>query len=272
MSIAALLISCIFMIVLYSNQEKMIFFPQTISQSALGEIKKRFNNVEDITIKSNDGTQICGWLAKAHRAGKPPLLMYFGGNAEEVSYLLAELDNFEGYSLALMNYRGYGLSRGKPGEKALFGDAIAAYDYFSQRDDVDNENMVVMGRSLGSGVAVYLAQNRPVKGVILVTPYDSITSVAHEQFPYLPVSLLLKHHFDSVSRAPFIKAPLLALVAGQDDIIRPHHAKRLVERWGGPYTLKLLDNAGHNTIDSHSLYWPSIKQFLRNINSAVVNK
>ena len=125
-----------------------------------------------------------------------------------------------------------------------------------------------MGRSLGSGIAVYLAQNRPVNGVILVTPFDSLTSVAQEKFPYLPIFLLLRHPFDSLTRAPSIKVPLLALVAGEDEIIPPHHAKRLVDKWGGPHTLKILAGAGHNTIDSNPDYWPSIGNYLSNLRSS----
>ena len=119
-----------------------------------------------------------------------------------------------------------------------------------------------MGRSLGTGVAVYLAQNRAVEGVILVTPYDSLTSVSQEKFPFLPVSFLLKHKFDSGSRAPSIAAPLLALAAKDDTIIPPLHAKRLVEKWGGPRTLEVLEGVDHNSVDSNPVYWETIRTFL----------
>jgi uncharacterized protein len=262
MLITFLIALCMFMVFLYSRQEKMIFYPQPISQRELSEIIRRYQNVEDIKIKSKDGTIIRGWLLKTPHSTISPLVMYFGGNAEEVSYLIGEFDKFSGWSLALMNYRGYGLSEGKPGEKALFDDALASYDYFVKRGDVDNKSIIAMGRSLGSGVAVYLAQQRPVKGLILVTPFDSIKSVAQEKFPFLPVSLLLKHPFDSVSRAPSIKAPLLALAAKDDTIFPLHHVQRLVDSWGGPYTLKILEGVDHNTIDLNPQYWPSVEDFL----------
>jgi hypothetical protein len=262
MLIAFLVMACIFMLFLYVRQDKMIFFPQRISQQELSAIHKQYKNVEDISLKAGDGVTIRGWMVKDSHAGKSPLILYFGGNAEEVSHLIGESDEFRGWSLALMNYRGYGLSEGKPGERALFDDAIAIYDYFSDRGDVNRGRIIVMGRSLGTGVAVYVAQNRAVEGVILVTPYDSLTSVAQEKFPFLPISFLLKHTFDSVSRAPSIAAPLLALAAKDDTIIPPEHAKRLVEKWTGPRTLEVLEGVDHNSVDSNPLYWETIRTFL----------
>ena len=262
MLVVVIAIACIFMIFLYARQERMIFFPQRISQRELTEITRRHTDVEDISLKTNDGLIIRGWMLTDPHARKSPLILYFGGNAEEVSYLIEKSDKFGGWSLALMNYRGYGLSEGKPGEKALFDDALTIYDYFSHRADVNSERIIVMGRSLGSGVAVYVAQNRAVKGVILVTPYDSMTSVAQEKFPCLPVSLLLKHRFDSISRAPSINVPLLALVAKEDTIVPPSHAKRLVGKWGGQRTMEVLEGADHNTIDLNPLYWKMIRGYL----------
>ncbi|MFI5294625.1 MAG: alpha/beta hydrolase [Thermodesulfovibrionales bacterium] len=262
MLIAFLVMACICMLFLYVRQDKMIFFPQGISQRELSGIHSRYKNVEDISLKAGDGVTIRGWMVKDSRAGKSPLIIYFGGNAEEVSYLIGESDKFRGWSLALMNYRGYGLSEGRPGERALFDDAITIYDYFSDRGDVNRGRIIVMGRSLGTGVAVYVAQNRAVEGVILVTPYDSLTSVAREKFPFLPISFLLKHTFDSVSRAPSIAAPLLALAAKDDTIIPPEHAKRLVEKWTGPRTLEVLEGVDHNSVDSNPLYWETIRTFL----------
>jgi fermentation-respiration switch protein FrsA (DUF1100 family) len=262
MLIAFLVVACIFMLFLYVRQDTMIFFPQRISQQELSVIHKRYKNVEDVSLKTADGVAIRGWMVKDPHAGKSPLIIYFGGNAEEVSYLIGESDEFRGWSLALMNYRGYGLSEGRPGERALFDDAITIYYYFSHRGDVDPGRIILMGRSLGTGVAVYLAQNRAVKGVILVTPYDSLTSVAQEKFRFLPISFLLKHKFDSVSRAPSISAPLLALAAKDDTIIPPGHAKRLVDKWAGPRTLEVLEGVGHNSVDSNPLYWETIRTFL----------
>jgi pimeloyl-ACP methyl ester carboxylesterase len=91
--------------------------------------------------------------------------------------------------------------------------------------------VVLIGRSLGTGVATYLTTKRKTDGIILVTPYDSMTSVAQEKYPLIPIKFVLKHTFDSISRTPEIKTPVLSLVASDDDIVPPWHAKALLEKW-----------------------------------------
>lgn len=251
-----------FILVLYLRQEKMIFFPQPVSEQALARISRGRKSVEDIHIRTADGIMLRGWLVKSGGLAKSPLIIYFGGNAEEVSWLISESARLRGWSLALINYRGYGLSGGSPGEKELFSDALVVHDYFAGRRDIHREDIVLMGRSLGSGVAVYLAHNRPVKGLVLITPFDSMLRVAQAHFRFLPVSLLLRHRFDSFSLAPSIRQPMLALAAERDTIIPPHHAKRLVDHWGGPATFVVVEAADHNSVDAGEGFWQSIRDFL----------
>jgi hypothetical protein len=110
-------------------------------------------SAEDITLQMKDGTRLSGWFVKNIQNGKSKMIIYFGGNAEEVSWMIDEADRFKGWSAVLINYRGYGLSDGKPGEKSLFSDALEIFDYFSNRKGVDSTRMVIMGRSIGTGVA-----------------------------------------------------------------------------------------------------------------------
>jgi pimeloyl-ACP methyl ester carboxylesterase len=120
----------------------------------------------------------------------------------------------------------------------------------------------VIGRSLGSGVAVQLAAARAVDGVVLVTPFDSLTNVARHHYPYLPVSWMLKHPFDSLSRAPSIAAPLLCLVAERDQVIPTVHSRRLFDAWRGPKRWIELDGAGHNSTDDVPAFWQALREFL----------
>jgi pimeloyl-ACP methyl ester carboxylesterase len=210
-----------------------------------------------------DGASVRGWFVKNSRDEKSKLIIYFGGNAEEVSWMIDEVGRFKGWSAALMNYRGYGLSDGKPGEKSLFSDALEIFDYFSDRKDIDSRRIVIIGRSIGTGVTVYLAHNRNVAGVILVSPYDSLSSVAQEIFPFLSVRLILKHKFDSISIAPDIKVPSLVLIASGDTIIPPRHSKKLADKWGGEVEIKEIKGADHNTISDKEEYWKNIDEFLK---------
>ncbi|MDM8561717.1 alpha/beta hydrolase [Candidatus Marithioploca araucensis] len=126
-------------------------------------------------------------------------------------------------------------------------------------------HIVAYARSLGTGIAVHLASQRPLKGLILVSPYDSIRSVAQEFYPYVPVSLLLKHHFDAMKYAPSIKIPMLALIAEKDEIISPSHSLALINAWGGHTYQHKIPNTDHNNITMGEGYWNSIIGFLEQL-------
>jgi fermentation-respiration switch protein FrsA (DUF1100 family) len=169
---------------------------------------------------------------------------------------------FPGWALLAVNYRGYGGSAGKPSERAMFADALSVYDWAAKRADVAPGRIAAIGRSIGSGVAVYLAANRQLCGVVLVTPYDSLRAVAQRHYPYLPVSLLLKHNFDSIGRAPHISTPLLVIAAQRDSIIPPEHAQALFAKWRGPKIWREIEGADHNDLNSDPGYWAEVAGFL----------
>lgn len=241
---------------LYALQDQMLFFPQPVIGAGPSG-----SDIELVELAADDGTPLRGWLVKSERT-PAPLLVYFGGNAEEVSWLAAARVELSGWSLLLMNYRGYGRSQGRPSETRLFADALRLYDWAAARPDVDAQRIAGMGRSLGSGVAVYLATQRALAGLVLVTPFDSITAVAQRHYPFLPVRWLLRHRFDSLSRAGAIAVPTLTLIAGRDTIIPPAHAKRLYERWPGPKRWIEFPGADHDSISAEPGYWRAIAAFL----------
>jgi pimeloyl-ACP methyl ester carboxylesterase len=247
-------------LVVYLAQDSLIFFRQPVSESRRAEVAHRYPAVQEVFLKSDDGARLHAWHAKV--PGSPLMVLYFGGNSEETSWMLEELRNAPDASWLIVSYRGYGLSEGSPGEAALVSDALQWFDYAASLPSADAKRIYVLGRSLGSGVAVALAARRPAAGVILVTPYDSLAAVAKRHYWYLPVDLLLKHRFDSIALAPRIRQPLLCLVAGRDDVIPPVHAERLFEAWGGPKRRLLLPEADHNTTDGNPLFWPAIREFL----------
>ncbi|MBE0622393.1 MAG: alpha/beta hydrolase [Burkholderiales bacterium] len=250
-----------FPVLIYFFQERLLFQPQPLTADPLQA--NPGTAIEEIDLVTSDRVHLRGWLVKASGTQAPaPLLVYFGGNAEEVSWLAATADRYAGWSLLLVNYRGYGRSEGKPGEAELFSDALQIYDYAAGR--AQGGRVAVMGRSLGSGVAVYLAAERKVAGVILVSPYDSVESVARGIYPHLPIGLMLKHRFDSLLRAPKIKAPLLCLVASDDRVIPRQHSERLYAAWGGPRQWREIGPAGHDSLAGEPDYWQAIADFLAN--------
>jgi pimeloyl-ACP methyl ester carboxylesterase len=246
-------------LVVYLAQDALIFHPQSISQARRVEIAQRNPLVTSVFLPTADGTQLHAWYVKS----KAPLILYFGGNAEEVSWMIEAVGvEAPDASWLLMDYRGYGQSTGSPSEKALVADAIALYDHALKLPGVDAKRIYAFGRSLGSGPAVALAAERPLAGLVLVTPFDSLVAVAKRYYWYLPVDWMLKHRFDSIALAPRLKTPLLCLIAERDEVIPAVHAERLFEAWGGRKRKVLLPGANHNTTDSAPQFWPAIREFL----------
>ena len=220
---------------LFFFQRSLIYFPQPAA--AVG-------SVPTITLATSQGEVI---VTTRPRPGAAAVL-YFGGNAEDVRRSLPELAAaFPEQALYLMHYRGYGGSAGSPSEAALLSDALALFD----RVAPDHAQVVAVGRSLGSGVAVYLASVRPVARLVLVTPYDSLQEIAAGQFPIFPVRWLLRDRFDAGRHAPRVTAPTLLLAAEHDEIIPGASTQQLYRRFApGVASLQVLPGTGHNTISA----------------------
>jgi uncharacterized protein len=174
-------------------------------------------------------------------------LIYFGGNAEDVGGNFAEFAAaLPGRALYFVNYRGYGGSTGTPTEAGLFADALAVYDHVrAQHADV-----AVVGRSLGSGVAMYLAHERPVAKLVLVTPYDSLANVAGGLYPFLPVGLLMRDRFDSAARVADVRVPTLVVIAERDEVILRTRSDALVARFpAGQVHVEVVRDATHNALE-----------------------
>jgi len=243
----------------YLMQDKLIFLPRPLTDEQHRAIAARHADVADVFLQAADGTRVHAWHVKVKSADNAPLALYFGGNAEEVSRMLDELPRRKlVIEWLLIDYRGYGASSGAPSERALNDDALLWYDYAAQ---LGSKQIFAFGRSLGSGVAVRLAAERALAGLVLVAPFDSLQAVAQRHYPFLPVKLLLKHRFDSAALAPRITAPLLCIVATHDEVIPAAHAKRLYEAWGGPKRWLALPG-GHNETDNQPDYWPAVQAFL----------
>jgi pimeloyl-ACP methyl ester carboxylesterase len=243
-------------LLLYLFQGRMIFFPQPTapanqSRYAGNQIRLRHGDIN-----------LTGWFFKGEIGPGNPLIVYYGGNAEDISLNFSDLGRFDARSFLFMNYRGYGGSDGKPSEQALLSDALFVIDHVLAAEGIDPAHVVLMGRSLGSGVAVHVAAKRKVGGVILVTPFDSLLNVAKAHYPIFPVGLLLKHRFDSAALAPGISTPALFLTASHDQVVPLRFANNLQARWGGPTTAVTVDGTDHNTIESAPHYWEAVNAYL----------
>lgn len=192
--------------------------------------------------------------------GKAKAIIYFGGNGESVvSNAEAFSKTFKDHTIYLMNYRGYGQSTGSPTEAALFADAQYLYDAV----DDQHKAIAVIGRSLGSGIAVYLASTRAVSQLVLVTPYDSMLNVIKNMRPIFPISLLLKDQYDSESRVQDINAKTLVILAENDRVILKKNSLQLIRQFPpAQITVEVIKNTGHNTLSSYDIYYQLLEGFM----------
>jgi len=232
---------------MYATQRAQIYFP----------VPETHRPDAQVLWIDSQGERLKVWVVP--RAGSRALV-YFGGNAEDVA---GNLDLFSAafptHSLYLVNYRGYGGSSGRPSETALFADALAVYEHVRG----EHSDITVMGRSLGSGIAVQLASARPVERLVLVTAYDSLVNVARAHIRFLPIGLLMRDRYESASRAGRVKAPVLIVIAGEDEIIPRARSEALVKAFpASQVRVEVVPGVGHNTLDLSPVYLGAVRGFL----------
>jgi uncharacterized protein len=236
-AVALYLAACAY---LYFQQRQLLYFPQPMAPG--GEASVRPLRAQ--------GPRV---LVSAREQPGPQAVVYFGGNAEDVSRSLPTLQAaFPRQALYLLHYRGYGGSEGSPTEAALFADALELYDQAHAR----HAQVTLIGRSLGSGLAVRVASLRPTtRRLVLVTPYDSIVGVAAEQYPFMPVSLLMADRYESFRYAPAVRAPTHIIAAGQDRVIPRASTEQLLRRFApGVARMSVVAGVGHNSIAQDPRY------------------
>ena len=235
-----------FCVIMYATQRRQIYFPTQTSQ----------NDIAESFFLPVSGAKLKIW--SLHKECEPAII-YFGGNAEDVALNIADFARlFPSYAVYLVNYRSYGGSTGKPSESALCDDAVTIFDFLANK----HLPISVVGRSLGSGVAVHLAALRPVKKLVLVTPFASLAAVAQAHLPFLPISFLLKDRYDAGSLVPEIEAQALMIIAENDEIIPRRQSDALFEKFAGkPCEIVIIPGAGHNTLDLHDKYHKTLKSF-----------
>ncbi|WP_445178833.1 alpha/beta hydrolase [Pseudomonas sp. McL0111] len=239
MSLVALIVIVYLLLcaALFVFQRSLIYFPQPGTVNAADTLVKMPDADIRVSTREHSG---------------PKALIYFGGNAEDVSRNLPGFaEAFPDYALYLMNYRGFGGSGGSPSEEAIAEDALALFDQVY----ASHPQITVIGRSLGSGVAVRLASQRPATQLILVTPFNSLVEIATRQYPWVPVQWLLKDRFESGKYAAHISVPTLLLAASDDQVVPRASSQRLLGNFGkGVATLRVVPDSGHNSISERREY------------------
>jgi hypothetical protein len=230
-----------------ASQRKLVFNPTV--KLEVPNPHSSGHRTRTVVLRAKDGTRLCGWLMTPHVVGPHPAVLYFGGRSEEVSWVVRDAGKlFPGMTVLAVNYRGYGKSHGDPAEDLMVEDGRLLFDWLAERHHVDPKRVAVVGRSLGSGVAVQVAMERPVHSLVLITPYDSILAIAKRRFRAVPVEFVLRHRFESVKYAAALTAPTYVLRAASDDIVPHSHTDLLVAKLGKLHLDEIIPESDHLTI------------------------
>jgi uncharacterized protein len=245
--LSALLLYVSACVYLYFDQRNLIYFPEFTHAGATDP---------DFSL-SRDHLELKGWVFHATR---PDALLYFGGNGENLGSERKDIAAmFPERAVYLLPYRGYGANAGEPGESALFADALALFDEVHRT----HARIAVVGRSLGSGVASYLASRRPVEKLALVTPFDSLVTAARFHYPLFPVGWLLKDRYESAYYLRDYRRPVLILRASDDRVVPAASTEKLIEALPVKPLVVTLKDTGHNSISDDPAYAEILERFVQ---------
>ncbi|NRP58971.1 alpha/beta hydrolase [Marinobacterium sp. xm-d-564] len=234
---------------MYFAQDSLIFKPTYETES----VEKVFPGASELFINTPHGNRLHTWYKPA-KPGRETLV-YLHGNARNLSTrgrlinILSENER----GLLIFSWSGFGQSRGTPSEVSFYDDARAVFDWLAKEHNLNSSDLIIYGESLGTGVAVQLATERDFKGVILAAPYTSIAQMAADDYPWLPVNLLLKHRFDSIDKIQQVDEPLVILHSTDDDTIPYEQGVRLFEAAGEPKLFMGFEDREHTRFRSEDV-------------------
>lgn len=247
-------------LVLFIFQRSFMYFPSNVGPAPSDT---GLQGVEAHQISTTDGETIEIWHTPA-QDGKPTIL-FFHGNAGEIGSRAARLAFYqaEGFGALFVSWRGYGNSSGSPTEAGLHLDALAAYDWLEKRG-VPLGDIVIIGESLGTGVAVQLAATKPAAAVVLGAPYSATSDVAAGRFPWLPVQLLMKDQYRSIDHISRVSAPILIVHGTDDDVILYELGQRLSNAAPEGTIFQSLEGVGHQML-FQPLMWEREVSFIKSL-------
>lgn len=240
------------------NQERLVYFPSHVLPITPAD---RGFYYEDAWMQTSDDLTIHGWFVPM--PGARGTVLFFHGNGDTVSSASSAIPFFYrlGLNCFFVDYRGYGKSGGKPGEEGTYRDAEAAWHYLVETRQIPTSQIVVLGHSLGGGVASWLAQHYPPAGLILQETFTSLPDVGVVHYPFLPVHLFARNRYPTRERLPQIHVPIL-IVHGRDDTLIPfNQGKMLYASANEPKTF-LEVSGGHGASMSTAAYRDAVTIFI----------
>lgn len=217
------------------------------------------HKIGEFTIHLNE-VSLHGWLAlpKGVTTGA---VLYFNGRRESPTTIFRFLDALEDQAVAVFYHRGLGPSTGNPSEAALVCDGIQAVDWLSDRTQLPTSSIVIIGRSLGSGVAVQVASTRKIAGLILISPFDSLVNVVRKRFGVFP-DFLLQDKFNSAAHISKVRCPILSITGVRDKTIPNERSRALFDQWDGQLSKHAVPEGGHRGLLRYASVQCAVASFL----------
>ncbi|WP_411767390.1 alpha/beta hydrolase [Winogradskyella sp. A3E31] len=243
--------------ILYTIQEKILFLPTTLEQDYQYKFETSF---EELFIKTEDGSRLNGLHFKAENP--KGVVLYFHGNAGDLSRwgLIVEPFTKYNYDVIVMDYRTYGKSTGALSEKNLYEDAQLFFGY--TKEHFDDKDIIIYGRSLGTGIASKLASQNNIQQLILETPYTTIVDVGKHRFPIFPVETLLKYKLPTVEYLKNVDCPITIFHGTADDVVPYKFGKELKEKYSNKIEMITIEGGGHNDLANYMAYHENLKKVL----------
>lgn len=231
-----------------------LYHPTALTEDQVADLAQTFG-WEKVDLETAPGVRLVG-LVRPPSDPSRPWILFFGGNAMDIAssrWVLDEIDDGRGCGLVVFAYRGYDGSSGAPGEEGILHDSTAIRGWLSSEHGVSSSELVVVGQSLGSGVAAHLAASvsrggESVRGLALISPYTSMPRVFDDHVPVLPVGWAVTDRYDTESLLDDLEGPVVMVHGTRDEIIGHHHAEELACRLGDRGDLRLLEGVGHNDL------------------------
>ncbi len=248
----------IVIIFIYFYQRNLLYHPSENNYQN-DEIKFEY---EEVNIEVEGEIELKSWLIKKDFT-KLKTLLIFHGNAGDLSnriYKLNELNKLD-INILLISWRGFNGNKGSPTEKNLYKDAYAAIKWLNKKK-INNNQIILYGESLGTGVAIEMAKNRNFNSVILESPFTSIENSAKIYYPYLPVKLLLKDKYDSISKIKMVNSPVLIMHGKKDDVVPFSMGQKLFEEANNPKHSYFTSSDDH-MMEFNSELLNEIKNFIK---------
>ncbi|NBX52610.1 MAG: alpha/beta hydrolase [Proteobacteria bacterium] len=237
----------------------MMVFQRNFLYYPFGKILVIPEDFQEVILKTSDEVEVYAWYKKPLEGQKT--ILYFHGNAGNLAGRTDRMIKFANqYGVLAISYRGYAKSKGSPSQDGFFADANSALGFLNSQQ-ISTKQIILFGESIGSGVATKLASENEFAGLILEAPFTSIESVAKKIYWFLPVSLILRDHFDSAKLAPKINTPVLIIHAKGDKIVPFSEGQKLFELFNSPKKLIALDGDFHIAVSPDFLI-KSIKEFM----------